>query len=153
MLLYIFISKRANKSNKLIVWFHHISICHVRFYPHSTPSYQRARWKDHSAHLQGKPTLFFCFVFINTMVNRSAYVTCMEAQIWRFTITKSMKSALSVSLTGVKNQCGFLVKSKSACGPFIAKFNTEIRAKQLLLYLFLALEFIISSSYSADITN
>lgn len=67
--------------------------------------------------------------------------------------TKMMKSALNVSLTGVKNQCGFLMKSRSACGPFIAKFNTEIRAKQLLIYLFLALEFIISSSYSADITN
>lgn len=67
MLLYIFISKRANKSDKLVVWFHYIStcICYGRFYPHSTPSYHRAGWKDHSAHNQRKPTLFFW----NTVVN------------------------------------------------------------------------------------
>ncbi len=59
MLLYIFISKRANKSDKLIIWFHHISICYGGFYPHRTPSYHRAGWKDHSAHNQRKPTLFF----------------------------------------------------------------------------------------------
>lgn len=55
-----------------------------------------------------------------------------------FLYTKMMKSALSVSLTGVKytHRCSFLMKVRSTCGPIIIQFNTEIRAKQLLAYLF-----------------
>lgn len=49
-----------------------------------------------------------------------------------FKYTKIMKSALCVSLTGVK-KC-FLMKIRSTCGPFIIKLNTEIRAKELLVY-------------------
>ncbi len=75
MLLYIFISKRANKSDKLIIWFHHISICYGGFYPHRTPSYHRAGWKDHSAHNQRKQHCFLKYC--------SERITCMEAQIWR----------------------------------------------------------------------
>ncbi len=78
MLLYIFISKRANKSDKLIIWFHHISTVYatVGFTHIALLHIIELDEKTTALIIRENQHCFFKYC--------SEQISCMEAQIWSF---------------------------------------------------------------------